>query len=592
MKLKLGLTNKWLVWTLFALLFAYALLRAWWIVPMLDELATFYAYIRTGHYFNTIELVDANNHVINSLIGHQFYTLFGEHFFLFRLLSLFAFPIYFFSLKYIVQKSISSKWSVLIFIALISVPWIFEYFSYSRGYALAIASFFAAIAFILRWKESKSWVHFLFVFVFLFLAIASSLTYLMPSILLFSLFGLILLLEFKSLRKLWVYIGIIIGWFAAITPFVRYSFELKEAGALWWGSQDGFWEITGKSLSRIVLFSEAPWVFYLICALLLFCTVSFVWSAKTMGLWSYLKQTDAMLFLLLSGSLIGIVLMRYLFDVNYPMDRVGMYLIPLFILTGGVFLVKNRYTKYAAAALVFFPLSFLYHLNISTSIFSPEDRIPVYLTDDIKSKLTDHTALSAEYVSHMSYAYSCRNDEKVHIAYTAEKEEEQMGDFHINWLGLEEFDGYRILTRDSESHTTFFQRRNAPSKELLLDTLIEDLTMTDMYYTILSEEMDDRFLSGKIQVEISGKFKLDQPTRSFNFIRSTEDKNGNRISASSPSFDWYFGERTDVHFSFVDKPFSLRENDHNLTVFMINGDVRKMDIDFLEVRVYSFYNRF
>ena len=160
---------------------------------MLDELATFFAYIRTGHYFNTIELVDANNHVLNSFFGHQFYRWFGDHFFLFRIASILSFPVYFFALKYIVQESIP-KWSgVLVFLALICIPWVFEYFGYSRGYAMALGGYFTAIACVIRWNRSGRLVHFACILASLLIAVASSLTYLMPSMLLFGLIGLSLI---------------------------------------------------------------------------------------------------------------------------------------------------------------------------------------------------------------------------------------------------------------------------------------------------------------------------------------------------------------------------------------------------------------
>lgn len=582
-----SLTKKWFVWPLFLLFFVYAVLRAWKLEPILDELATFYSYIRTGHYFNTIELLDANNHVLNSFLGHQFYRLFGDQFFLFRLASLVALPVYFFSLRFIVQKTIPSKWQVLVFLGLICIPWVFEYFSYSRGYATAIACFFASIALSIRWNETKNTRDFGLIFIFLFLTIASSLTYLMPSMLLFLLVGLVFLLNVKQLKKkVLVYVGIVVAWLVAITPFVRYSFELKEAGALWWGNQNGLWESTGKSLSRLVVFTEASWMFYVVCFLLLFCTVVFLLNWKEKGFWLYLKENDALLFLLLMGALIGVVVMRYLFDVNYPMDRVGMFLVPLFLLNIGVFLSKHAVSRYALLVFVFFPVSFLFHVNLSTSIFSPEDRIPTYLSNEIKSRLSDQTALSAEHVSHMSYAYSCRNDEEVHMAYSDENVAHLAGDYHINWLGIDRLEGYSIFAQDPESRTTVFKREKAFQRELIFDTLVRNASTQDMYYTVFRKEIDSFLRSGSVQVALSGKLRFDKPTLSFNLVRSVEDKNGVRTSDSSPIFNWYFGERKDVRFTFVDGSFDLTEKDHAISLFLFNNDLCKIDIDSLRIRIF------
>ncbi len=581
------LSNKWFFWPLFLLLFIYAIIRAWSVVPMLDELATFFSYIRTGHYFNSIEVLDANNHVVNSFLGHQFYRLFGDHFFLFRLSSLCAFPVYFFSVKSIVQKAIPDKPNVLVFLALVSVPWIFEYFSYSRGYGMAIAFFFAAIAFVIRWKESKKLIHFILIFASLYVAIISSLTYMMPGMLLIGIVGVLLLLrEYRSKKALLFGIVVLLVWCVALIPFVRYSFELKEAGALWWGNQDGLWQSTGKSLSGLVLFSQASWTLYLISFFLLFGVVSFVLSWKQKGLWSYLKETEVIVFLLMIGSLIGIVAMRYLLDMNYPMDRVGMYLVPMFILYVGVFLAKYRYSKFGLALLCFFPLSFLYHVNVSTSIFSPEDRIPTYLSDQIKSRLTDQTALSAEYVSHMSYAYACRNDEKVHMAYTAEKTDEFKGDYHITWLGLDSFEDYELMARDPDSHTCFWKREKPFKRSLVLDTLVQNRSTQDMYFDLFKGEVDSALRGETIQFEIAGKMLFNEKSNDFNIFCSFSDQNGVQTSVRSPYFNWYFGDRTDVHFTFVDQPFKLKENEEQITVFLMNSDLRQIKVDFMRVRIY------
>lgn len=558
------------------------------VVPMLDEIATFFAYIHTGHYFNTIELVDANNHVLNSFFGHQFYRWFGDHFFLFRIASILSFPVYFFALKCIVQESIP-KWSgVLVFLSLICIPWVFEYFAYSRGYAMALGGYFTAIACVIRWNRSGRLVHFACILVSLLIAVASSLTYLMPSMLLFGLMGVLLVLNRKMLQQKWYFfVGAMCGWLLALIPFVQYSFELKEVGALWWGNQDGLWESTGKSLSKLVLFTESSLVLYVLCFLLLFGMVSFIRSWIEKGLWDCLKETDALVLILLVGSLTGIVLMRYMFEVNYPMDRVGMYLVPLFILFLGIHLSKYRWTQYGLIALVFFPISFVFHLNNSTSIFSPEDRIPTYLSNQIKESITDETALSAEYVSHMSYAYSCRNDEKVHMAYTAEKDESYLGDYHINWLGVHKINGYSSLIKDPDSRTNFTKRDVPWKKELIVDTVVSKTNTSEMYFTVFEENIDHIDKSKLLQLEISGDMEFNEPTRAFNVVSVIKDANDNRSSTSSPYFNWYFSDRKDVNFSFIDRPVQLKPEDKTVSIFLLNGDLKNIAIESIRIRIYQ-----
>ena len=582
------LSKKWFSLTLFIFLFTYAFLRAWIVVPMLDELGTFFNYIQTGHYFKTIEILDANNHVLNSFFGHQYYRLFGDHFFLFRLTSLLSFPIYFFSAKYIVQTSLPKTTRLLVFLALICIPWFFEYFSYSRGYGTSIAFFFAAIAFILKWKTSNNWKHFTGIFICLWFSIASNLTYLFPSLLLLVYCELLFILERNFIKKrIFINLLIVTGWIATIIPFLKYSFKLKEAGALWWGNQDGLWETTGKSLSGLVLFTEEIWVFYLLLALLFICFYILVINWIKNGFWTYLKQTEAMVFILFIGSLTGIVLMRFILDMNYPMDRVGMYLVPFFILFIGVLLSKIKILKYALIGLIFFPLSFLYKMNLSTSIFSPEDRISTSFTNRIKANLKDEAALSAEYVSHFSYAYSCRKDKKVHFAFTTEDETNNYGDYHLSWLDCHEISGYSSIMQHPESHTCFMRRNKMTQKKLIVDTLIRNVDFKDVYFTILQRPIDTLLRDGLIQTEISGKMDFERPSRVFNIVQTTLNINNERVSSISPVFIWYFSDRTDINFVFTDRITKLKPEENKFQYFLYNNDAIQIKVKFIRVRIYK-----
>ena len=582
------LSKKWFFWALFISLFAYAIMRAWSVVPMLDELATYFSYIRTGHFFNTIEHLNANNHVLNSFFGHHCYRLFGDYFFLYRLSSLLALPIYFFSIKYIVHTSFPKPIRVVVFLSLVCIPWLFEYFSYSRGYGMAIAFFFAAIAFAIKLKSINHWMYLVGFFICLWFSIASSLTYLLPSLILLVYVELLFILK-RDLSKQKIFLNLLIalGWIAAIIPLVQYSFKLKEAGALWWGFQGGLWESTGESLSRLVLFTDALWVFYLVLALLLICLFTFLNSWMKSGFWSYLKQTEVMIFILFIGSLIGIVLMHYILDVNYPADRVGMYLVPLFILFISLFLSKYTILRYVLFGLCFFPLSFIFHLNLSTSIFAPEDRIPTSLTNQIKENLSDQTALSAEHVSHLSYAYSCRKDKKVHIAYSEENDVKNYGDYHISWRDSIPTKGYSTITRHPESRTWFMRRIQLIQKKVIIDTLISELDVADKFFKILKRPIDSVLRDGLIQVEISGEMEFDQPTNTFNVIQNTLNENSETVSSRSPHFNWYFSDRTDVNFVFTDRIIKLKPEETQFHFFLLNSDLNKIKIKFLRVRIYQ-----
>src|SRR5690606_34203897 len=132
-------------WILFLGLLGYAILKAWFVAPIHDALATYFDYIETAEIRGGRSLLAAKNHLLNSWLGNLSYRWFGEYFFLFRLPSLLCFCLYYWSGRKLTRNLNLGIWGELCFVALNTIPWIFDYFSYTRGYGLAIGFFMAAL---------------------------------------------------------------------------------------------------------------------------------------------------------------------------------------------------------------------------------------------------------------------------------------------------------------------------------------------------------------------------------------------------------------------------------------------------------------
>ena len=298
-------------------------------------------------------------------------------------------------------------------------------------------------------------------------------------------------------------------------------------------------------------------------------------------------EDEALIYILLIVALFGIETMRVVLDINYPMDRVAMYLVPLFILSSGLLISKVKWLKYSTLVFLFFPVSFLYHWNVSTSIFSPEDRIPVAFTDYIKAEISNKDALSAEHVSHVSYAYSCRNDEKVHMAYTVNNDEAHLADYHISWLEGTSLDGYSLVRRDPDSKTGFMKRDGEIKKELVIDTIIKGKKGSDMYFTTLKRPIDSALMNEKLQIQLSAEVDFDKTTRGFNFIQTIRDKDNNVIDSYAPVFNWYFSDRKDINFVFTDRVFELKPEATDFHFFWMNNDQVEVSVKKIRVRIFK-----
>ena len=250
---KINIENKWLIRTLFAVLFLYLILRAILVEPLLDELGSLFWYIQTGNIINEHAVLDANNHLLNSFFSHYCFRLFGDHLIVYRLLALISFPIYFFSAKKLVSENIK-QFGLIIFLSLISIHWVFDYFSLSRGYAPSVAFFMLGFSFISHWNRKNNAKYLAIILISFTLCLLANLSMLIPVLLLFSYLHLTLMIQWKQRLLSSKIISYTISFVFLIIAFklFRYVSKLKEAGALWWGSKDGLWEVTGKSVSKNV----------------------------------------------------------------------------------------------------------------------------------------------------------------------------------------------------------------------------------------------------------------------------------------------------------------------------------------------------
>lgn len=401
----LNLQRKPIIYGIFACMFFYLVLRAIYVAPLLDELGTLIWYIQSGNILNDKAVLDANNHLLNSFVGHYLYLTFGDHLLVYRLLPILCFPIYFFSTKKLVERNIKS-FQFLIFLALICIHWVFDYFGLSRGYAPSLAFFMLGLSMISHWNHAFKFRYLILILLCSLICILSNLSMIVPIILLYAYLMLTLLFRWRTVsrhQKIGV-IFISMVYFSLLFVIYLHISKLKNANAFWWGSQQGLWEVTGKSLSKNVLYTESEIVKYGI--LLLIVILSLVFIHKFLrGAKDFIYSLPFWAFSLFVLALLSAEVMVYALDVNYPQDRVAMYLVILLILSLGGLLSEIKGLKWLLLLLLWFPISFIGKVNLKSTIFSPEDRLSNSFFKEIQSLISKDDFISSDYVGHFCYAY-------------------------------------------------------------------------------------------------------------------------------------------------------------------------------------------
>ena len=348
-----------------SILFVYLLLRSILVPITHDEAATFFHYVHLGKLFPPLTREEANNHYLNTLLTFVCYHLLGSNKWVLRLPNLLGSLLFFYYL-YRISKFFSSRFFSLTFFLCVSFSLYFlDFFALSRGYGLSMAFLTASIFYSIQSLRGNNGFLLVYSSFFILLMLAANLSTLIPAIALF-LIHLFVFYDKRPFRKSAFFFTLLVD----VVTLVFATFlllKLKHAGSLYLGTPDGgvlttlkswlFLFTGGASTTKIV-------VLLLFTGFLLFSTVYHAIKYPK----SYFQSAGFVFDFLLWASLIGSYLATWLFKVNAPEGRVGLYFFPLFM--GSLFFSANAFPARKWGRLVvlpalFFPVYFLLYFNFS-----------------------------------------------------------------------------------------------------------------------------------------------------------------------------------------------------------------------------------
>lgn len=584
----INIENKWLIRILFAVLFVYLVLRGIFVEPLLDELGTLHWYIQTGNIINENAVLDANNHLLNSYFSHYAFRLFGDHLIVYRLLALLSFPVYFFSAKKLIIENIK-QFPLIVFLALISIHWVFDYFSLSRGYAPSMAFLMLGISFISDWNKQNKPIHLAIILVSFALCLSANFSLFVPILLLFGYLHLSLFIQWKNRSlstKVYAYL-FSAGFIYIAYKLLKHVLKLKEAGALWWGSKEGLWEVTGKSVSKNIFFIDSNYLKYGLFLLFLILTILLIIALFKKGRKEFILSIQFWACTLLLLSLVAIVLQVKIMDVNYPQDRVAMYLVFLLIISMGSLFSEKQILKWSLLLLLWFPISFVAKVNLNTTIFSPQDRIHNSFYEDIQKLIGQHDVLTADYVAHLCYSYSSRKEAKPKMASLNHSESLNDEDYHLSsfYGNIKNWTNYKCILSDDITKMKLYKRVSKLSKTTLLDTNIQVLHTNGMYLTLLDYSVPDNTFYSSLHVNVEGDFLLTKGMLSFDLIEDMIGAGGKSINYNSTAFYPYFGLKKNYslnHSSIV----KLDDNQNKtLKLYMYNPEMGEAKLTSMKIKI-------
>ena len=341
MNLKLGNNNKVdilqkiIFWLCSAFVFSVVVIRAHTIPMYMDEIFTFFKYIRGGEFLPFFSHLDANNHFVNSAFSWVFYKLFGDSNLVLRLTNVLSF-VGFIWILWLTFKQSTNKWIGLLWsLSLLFCIHTIEYFALSRGYGLSIFFMTSCIYFLIRTSEEFSIKHLSALWIsssfMLWSNLGTLITYLMVGMV-----SVILILSRNNESKdpqfsiMKVRHQFLKFYILPLIPSVILILLLKKNQLLYHGFEEGFFR---NSLN--VLMKDVTGVEVLGKLLLIVIGVAFLYSITFLLARRFINKTfdlsPLMISILAIGTIAGIVLLNLILGVALPKDRTTVYLFYLIV---------------------------------------------------------------------------------------------------------------------------------------------------------------------------------------------------------------------------------------------------------------------
>lgn len=571
-------------WVLFGLLITYLLLRAYFLEPLHDEAATFFYYIESGLFWGPDVMLDANNHWLNSILGHWMYLIFGDQFFFVRLPNVFAFILFFWGIYRLIKPIQSDLNKMLILLGTTCIPFILDYFSYTRGYGLSMGLFIFSLSYVRDFVvhlhlRSAFWASF-----FMGLSVYANLNFILSLILMGLLFVLMQLLHKKelSIKQHLLLVSNYILLALAMLPNIFYGLQLKESGALYYGSLDGFWEVTGKTLSRYVIFYDADWLKYASLALIAVLIFYFVRRWKSLGGIKFFRKSSTLMAWFLFGNCAAIILMAKLMDVNYPEDRVGMYLVTLFLLMMGFVLNEIKAMNWMLVGMLFFPIVMIPKTNLSTSIFSPDDRMAQTFFDEVQKHVDSYSTISIYPMQQLTWAHHSRSVDSNNYVIVG-REFNKVTDIAIHKTplleGIENLDEYDVIAHTPESTHIAYKRKSPYQKKVIYELPLTISETQKEFVSLVSFIIPDSLRNRKLQFHIHGDVEAENKFREFAIMTySTFDENDQVVNHSYTNERWYHGKKKEFLLNFNYAVERLEPNEHEIRTYLWNRKHEKIGL--------------
>ncbi len=332
------------------LIFSFTTFKAWHISFTIDESASYLFYVHDS-YRHIIECtrLEANNHILNSVLMKFLSSWLPLSELTLRLPNLFANIVFLFATWHLISDFKNAWFRLGIFLFINLNPYLLDFFSLARGYAISWALMTLSLYFLKRFIEypGRKFVNLACCFVMAGLGVIASFPLLDFYLALLCVY---LAYEFINIRPILnnsyqvracifrivfsVFISIVV-----LSYVLRISYMLLDSNLLYFGGDTGFWADTVHSLIVSALYgaSYSTIAIYIVTGFVMLIFIAGVFALATPFFFAKYKTRVHPFFYLLVSVLflvvIGTIAQHYILGTKFLIQRAAGYILVLFFLT-------------------------------------------------------------------------------------------------------------------------------------------------------------------------------------------------------------------------------------------------------------------
>jgi hypothetical protein len=333
-----------------ALLLLYTGYRAATLSFTIDESISFNVFVPLRFMeIISYKIASTNHHMLNTLAMKVMSVLFGSSEFSLRFPSLACHLFYIIFTYKFVKRNVSPHLLLAGFLLLNLNPYLLDFFSLARGYAMAITFTVISLYFLFEYVGNQKEKYFTFSLGFAMLAILSNfslLIYYVSLILVVNLYWISLgnAFHFKEIfrKNFSVIISsllLILILFEPIRKLIKYK-EFYDGGL------NGFWSDTVNSLVSATLY-EKPYqgtvfiyLMYFVGLISILLLLSLIYKLLHLKLKALAEKSVIAILILFVPCMVTII-QHYILNSNYLINRMALFFIPIFFIN--IFFFADQY---------------------------------------------------------------------------------------------------------------------------------------------------------------------------------------------------------------------------------------------------------